>query len=37
VLAAAAGGETMVLADVRPEVVRDARERFPVLKDRRKP
>ncbi|MCY1013175.1 carbon-nitrogen family hydrolase [Nannocystis pusilla] len=36
VLAAAAGGETMVLADVRPEVVRDARERFPVLKDRRK-
>ncbi|PCC72741.1 Carbon-nitrogen hydrolase [Nannocystis exedens] len=37
VLAAAAGGETMVLADVRAEVVRDARERFPVLKDRRKP
>ncbi|MFZ6180757.1 carbon-nitrogen family hydrolase [Nannocystis pusilla] len=37
VLAAAAAGETMVLADVRPEVVRDARERFPVLKDRRKP
>ncbi|MDC0717004.1 carbon-nitrogen family hydrolase [Nannocystis bainbridge] len=37
VLASAAGGETMVLADVRPEVVRDARERFPVLKDRRKP
>jgi predicted amidohydrolase len=36
VLAAAAGGETMVLADVRPEVVRDAREKFPVLKDRRK-
>jgi predicted amidohydrolase len=36
VLAAAAGGETMVLADVRADVVRDARERFPVLKDRRK-
>ncbi|MDC0671112.1 carbon-nitrogen family hydrolase [Nannocystis radixulma] len=36
VLAAAAGGETMLIADVRPEVVRDAREKFPVLKDRRK-
>lgn len=35
VLAAAAGGETMLIADVRPEVVRDAREKFPVLKDRR--
>src|SRR5690606_38770200 len=35
VLAAAAGGETMLLADVRPEVVREAREKFPVLKDRR--
>jgi predicted amidohydrolase len=35
VLASAAGGETMLLADVRPEVVRDAREKFPVLKDRR--
>ncbi|MBZ5712344.1 carbon-nitrogen family hydrolase [Nannocystis pusilla] len=36
VLAAGAGGETMLIADVRPEVVRDAREKFPVLKDRRK-
>jgi predicted amidohydrolase len=36
VLAAAAGGETMLIADVRPGVVRDAREKFPVLKDRRK-
>ncbi|MCY1055093.1 carbon-nitrogen family hydrolase [Nannocystis sp. SCPEA4] len=35
VLAAAAGGETMLIADVRPEVVRDARAKFPVLKDRR--
>ncbi|HEY8380213.1 MAG TPA: carbon-nitrogen family hydrolase [Nannocystis sp.] len=35
VLAAAAGAETMLLADVRPEVVRDAREKFPVLADRR--
>jgi predicted amidohydrolase len=35
VLAAAAGGETMLIADVRPAVVRDAREKFPVLKDRR--
>jgi predicted amidohydrolase len=34
-LAAAAGSETMLLADLRPEVVRDAREKFPVLKDRR--
>lgn len=37
VLAAAAGRETMLLADLRPEVVRDAREKFPVLKDRRQP
>ncbi len=35
VLVAAAGAETMLLADLKPEVVRDARERFPVLKDRR--
>lgn len=34
-LATAAGAETMLLADLRPEVVRDAREKFPVLKDRR--
>jgi len=34
-LASAAGSETMLLADLRPEVVRDAREKFPVLKDRR--
>ena len=34
-LAAAAGSETMLLADLHPEVVRDAREKFPVLKDRR--
>ena len=34
-LASAAGGETMLLADLRPEVVRDTREKFPVLKDRR--
>ena len=34
-LAAAAGSETMLLADLKPDVVRDARERFPVLKDRR--
>lgn len=35
ILAAAAGSETMLLADLKPEVVRDAREKFPVLKDRR--
>ena len=35
VLAAGAGGETMLLADLKPEAVRDARDRFPVLKDRR--
>jgi predicted amidohydrolase len=35
VLAAAAGGETMILADVDAAVVRDAREKFPVLADRR--
>lgn len=34
-LATAAGAETLLLADLRPEVVRDAREKFPVLKDRR--
>lgn len=35
VLAAAAGAETMLLADLSAELVRDAREKFPVLKDRR--
>jgi predicted amidohydrolase len=35
-LVAAAAAETMLLADLRPEVVRDAREKFPVLKDRRR-
>ncbi len=34
-LAAAAGGETMLVAEVDPAVVRDAREKFPVLADRR--
>jgi len=37
VLASAAGRETLLLAEVDPEVVADARERFPVLKDRRAP
>jgi predicted amidohydrolase len=36
VLASAAGSETMLLADLRPAVVQDAREKFPVLKDRRR-
>ncbi len=35
VLAFAAGGETLVLADVDPEIVRATRERFPFLADRR--
>jgi predicted amidohydrolase len=35
VLAAAEGQETLLLADVDPARVRDARERFPVLADRR--
>ena len=35
VLAAAAGGETMLLADLDPEVVRSARAKFPILADRR--
>jgi predicted amidohydrolase len=34
-LASAAGGVTMLLADLRAEVVQDARSRFPVLRDRR--
>ncbi len=34
-LAAAAGAETMLVAEVDPAVVRDAREKFPVLADRR--
>ena len=36
ILAAAAGGETMLLADIKPSVVQDARDKFPVLKDRRR-
>jgi predicted amidohydrolase len=35
VVASAAGQETLLLAEVDPAVVRDARERFPVLRDRR--
>ena len=35
VLAAASGGETVILAEVDPEVVRATRERFPFLADRR--
>ncbi|MCA9706999.1 MAG: carbon-nitrogen family hydrolase [Myxococcales bacterium] len=35
VLSAAAGAETMLLAEVDPAVVADARQRFPVLQDRR--
>lgn len=35
VLASGAGGETMLLAEVDPAVVRDAREKFPFLRDRR--
>jgi len=34
-VAAAAGQETLLLADVDPAVVRHARETFPVLRDRR--
>jgi predicted amidohydrolase len=34
-LAAAAWGETMVIADVEPAVVAEAREHFPFLRDRR--
>jgi predicted amidohydrolase len=34
VLAAGAGGETMLLADVDPAVVRAVRERFPFMRDR---
>ncbi|MBA3548597.1 MAG: carbon-nitrogen family hydrolase [Nannocystis sp.] len=36
ILAAAAGGETMLLADIKPTNVQDARDKFPVLKDRRR-
>jgi len=36
ILASAAGGETMLLADLHPDNVTDAREKFPVLKDRRR-
>ncbi|HYU16218.1 MAG TPA: carbon-nitrogen family hydrolase [Candidatus Acidoferrum sp.] len=35
ILASAAGRETMILADVDPGTVREAREKFPVLRDRR--
>jgi len=35
VLAAGAGAPTMLLADLRPDIIRDAREKFPVLRDRR--
>jgi predicted amidohydrolase len=35
VLVSAAGTETILLADVDPQVVRDARERLPFLPDRR--
>ena len=35
ILASAAGSETMLLADIDPAVVADARETFPVLRDRR--
>lgn len=35
VLAAGAGGETMLLADVEPAVVAETRKRFPFLADRR--
>jgi predicted amidohydrolase len=34
-LAEASGGETMILADVEPDVVRSTRERLPFLRDRR--
>ena len=36
VLVAGACAETMLITDVRPEVVKSAREKFPVLKDRRR-
>ena len=35
VLASAAGGETMLLADINPETVRNVREELPFLRDRR--
>lgn len=35
ILSAAAGSETMLLADLDPAIVRDARQKFPVLSDRR--
>lgn len=35
ILAGAAGGETMLLAEIDPAVVADARATFPVLQDRR--
>ena len=35
VVASAAGQETLLLAEIDPSVVADARERFPVLRDRR--
>ena len=36
ILASAAGGETMLLADLHPTAITDARAKFPVLKDRRR-
>lgn len=35
VVAEAPRGEAVIFAELRPEVVRDAREKFPVLRDRR--
>ena len=35
VIASAAGQETLMIAEVDPAVVADARQRFPVLRDRR--
>lgn len=37
VLASAAGTETLLIADLDPEVVAEARRKFPVLQDRRPP
>ena len=37
VLASAAGGETVLVADVDPAVVAGVRARFPFLADRRAP
>jgi omega-amidase len=37
ILAAGAGGETILLADVDPDVVAETRKRYPFLADRRNP